>query len=244
MTTPSHATPTRTAATPRIERFRDVQALADAVAGLVAAAVTQGVQRRGRASLVFSGGGTPALFLPHVATLSLPWEKVSVLLADERWVEETSPDSNAGMLRRMLLDRAGPAQARFIPLKNTAASAGEGVAGLRTRLPPLDQRYDLVLLGMGNDGHFASLFPGSPRLAQLLSPDNNERAAAVPAPTTADPKIERITLTLAELKRSERILLVIQGVAKLDALVRAWQGGDALRTPVVALGDVEVFWCP
>jgi len=108
-------------------------------------------------------------------------------------------------------------------------------------LPPPGEPYDLVLLGMGNDGHFASIFPGNPRLAALLAPDNDERVAAVPAPTSAQPAVERITLTLAELKRSKRMVLAIQGQAKLDRLQAA---NDAMATPVAALGDVEVFWSP
>jgi 6-phosphogluconolactonase len=111
-------------------------------------------------------------------------------------------------------------------------------------LPAVDRRYDLALLGMGNDGHFSSLFPGTPRLAELLSLDNRERVVAVPPPTTASPAIDRISLTLAEIRRSDRVVLVLQGAAKLEVLKRAWQSADAMQTPVVALGDVEVLWCP
>ena len=229
---------------PRIERLKGTQALADAVAGVVAAAVTQGLQRCEYASLVLSGGGTPEIYLPHVASLALPWDRVRILLADERWVGGDSPHSNTAMLRRTLLSQPGPAQARYIPLKNDSPTAEEGLKQIRSGLPPLDQPYSLALLGMGNDGHFASLFPGTPRLAELLSPDNTERVAAIPAPTTASPYVERVTLTLAEIRRSERIVLVLQGGAKLEVLERAWQSADALAMPVFALGQVEVLWCP
>ena len=244
MTTLFQATPGTTGYGLRIERLRSGEALADAVVGLVATAVSQGVQRHGRAGLIFSGGATPEIFLPQVGRLTLPWNRVSILLADERWVDEDSPHSNTAMLRRNLLSQPGPAEAHFIPLKNVAASAGDGVAVARSGLPPLDQRYDLVLLGMGDDGHFASLFPGTPRLAELLSLDNTERVVAVPPPTTAKPAIERISLTLAEIRRSERVVLVLQGAPKLEVLKRAWQSADALQTPVFALGEVEVLFCP
>jgi 6-phosphogluconolactonase len=156
-------------------------------------------------------------------------------------VNESSADSNTAMLRRCLLSAPGPSRARYVALKNAAPTAALGVAEARAALPPPGEPYDLVLLGMGNDGHFASIFPGNPRLAELLSRGNEERVAAVPAPTTAQPAVERITLTLAELKRSERMVLVIQGQAKLDRLRAA---NDAIATPVAALGDVEVFWSP
>jgi 6-phosphogluconolactonase len=229
---------------PRIERLKSPSALADAVVGLVAAAITQGLQRRGKANLVFSGGSTPEIFLPPLASLATDWAAVTILLADERWVDEHSQMSNTAMLQRTLLTQPGPAKAHYISLKNGAATAAAGLDAARAVLPPVSERYDLVLLGMGNDGHIASLFPGTPRLSELLSERNSERVAAIPPPTTASPHVERISLTLAELKRSERIVLVLQGEAKLETLKRAWQLADPLQMPVYALGDVEVIWCP
>jgi 6-phosphogluconolactonase len=232
------------AAAPRVTRFALAQDLAQAVARAVAAAVQSGVRARGRASLVLPGGSTPESFLPAVAALPIPWEKVDVLLADERWVGEDSPDSNAAMLRRHLLSAPGPSRARFVPLHNDAPTAALGVEAARAALPSSGQPYDLVLLGMGADGHFASLFPGSPRLAALLAPGNTERVAAVPAPASAAPAVERITMTLAELRRADRLVLVLQSQRKLDALAGAFAAGDPMRTPVVALDDPEVFWSP
>lgn len=232
------------AAGPHIERLKSPSAMADAVMGLVAAAITRGVRQRGRASLVLSGGSTPEIYLPPLASLAVAWQTVSILLADERWVDSESPHSNTAMITRALLSQPGPAKAHYISLKNTAATAERGVQATREALPPVGERHDLVLLGMGNDGHFASLFPGSPRLAELLDEKNTERVAAVPPPTTANPAVERITLTLAELKRSEKRVLVLQGEAKLAVLEEAWRLADPLKMPVYALGDVEVIWCP
>ena len=229
---------------PRVTRFADEASLARAVAEAVAGAVKAGIAARGRASLVFPGGSTPRAFLPAVAALPLPWEKVSVALADERWVGESSPDSNAAMLRRCLLAAPGPSRARFVPLQNDAPTAALGAGAARASLPSPDERYVLVLLGMGSDGHFASLFPASPRLAALLDPGNGERVAAVPAPATATPAVERLTMTLAELRRSDRLVLVLRSPRKLETLLGAYAAGDAMATPVVALGEVEVFWCP
>ena len=139
MTTLFHAAPGTTGYGPWIERLPSVAALAEAVAERVETAVSQGVRRQGRASLIFSGGGTPELFLPRVAGADVPWNKVNILLADERWVDGNSAYSNTAMLRRTLLTHAGPAQAKFVPLKNAAASATEGVETARSGLPPLDQ---------------------------------------------------------------------------------------------------------
>jgi 6-phosphogluconolactonase len=148
------------------------------------------------------------------------------------------------MVRRCLLFHDGPAKARFVPLKNTALNASAGVAVARATLPALDDRYDLVLLGMGNDGHFASLFPRSAHLEDLLAPDNTERVAAVAPPDTATPRFERMTMTLAEIRRSDRVVLVLQSDAKREVLDRAWRVADPIVMPVFALGAVEVYWCP
>jgi len=224
---------------PRWRRFADREELAAEVATAVEAAVKRGVSRRGHASLVISGGSTPEAFLPGVARLELPWKQVSILLADERRVPEDSVHSNTAMLRRVLLSAPGPSRARFVSLIGSP-----DLASVRARLPQSDVPYDLVLLGMGSDGHFASLFPGSPRLAELLAPDNAERVATVPAPTTAKPAVERITMTLAELTRADRVVLVIQGQEKRAVLEEALAHGDRIATPVVALGGIEVFWGP
>ncbi len=242
--TPSAPNATVNRDAPRINRFSNCQALADAIALRVASAVAQGITRHGRASLIFSGGTTPEMFLPHLATQPLQWEKVNVLLSDERWVDEDSPHSNAAMLRRIFLTHPGAAAARFIPLKNTATTAADGLALTRQNLPPLDQPYDLVLLGMGEDGHIASLFPGDPHLESALAAANSARVVAVPAPTTAQPSVERVSLTLAELKRSLQMVLVLKGPAKLAALQQAWRVANPLLMPVYALGAIDVMWCP
>jgi len=229
---------------PRVRRFADGEGLAGAVAGAVRRAVEHGIAKRARASLVLSGGSTPEAFLPAVARLTLPWEQVSVYPTDERRVPEDSADANAAMLRRVLLSAPGPSRARYVSFSGGAPIADRAALAIRSSLPPASEPYDLVILGMGNDGHIASLFPGSPRLAELLSPRNGERLAAVPAPTTATPAVERITMTLAELRRAERVLLVIRGTRKLEVLEAACARGDSLAAPVAALEDVEAFWAP
>lgn len=229
---------------PRVHRMESEAELADAVAAAVADAITQTLQTHSRATLVLSGGSTPEIYLPKVAQLDIPWERVRIMLADERWVDEDSPDSNTAMLKRVFLNLPGPAKAEYISLKNDAATPAQGVFNARAALPPLEEPISLVLLGMGNDGHFASLFPDTPRLEELLSPDNLERVAAIAAPATASPSVARISLTLAEIQRSEHVVLVLQGMRKLQVLERAWSGEDDSVVPVYALGEIDVLWTP
>jgi 6-phosphogluconolactonase len=236
---------------PLDSEFANVDALANRVVTMVRDAIERGIAARDHANLIFSGGSTPLLFLPKVAALDLPWHKVSVTLADERWVSESSADSNTAMLKRILFDATAPSsKARFVPIINDAPTNVGGIDRVRVTFdaafPVATTRYDLALLGMGNDAHFASLFPNSPSLAAHLSIKNVERVVAVPAPTTASPNVPRVTLTLAELSRSERIAIVMQGESKFELLTRARAANDAMTFPVsavAALDHVEVLWC-
>ncbi len=229
---------------PVVNRFESDSLLADAVATLIANAVDQGVTAHGDARLVLSGGNTPAIFLPRTVALDLPWNKVTIFLADERWVDASSADSNAGTLRRAFRACGEASKARIVSFDKSGVDIVADVANARRGLPSIEQKYDLVLLGMGGDGHFASMFPGTPGLAQMLAADNTERLVAIPSPTTAAPHVERISMTLAEISRSRRVVLVIKGEEKLRVLEQARADGNPLTTPVCALGNVEVFWCP
>jgi 6-phosphogluconolactonase len=228
----------------RIEKFQSVPALAGAVARTFAAAVTDGLSVRNHASIILSGGRTPEIYLPHIAKLALTWDAISIYLSDERWVDEDSPHSNAALIRRTLLNLPEPSRARFVPLKSSASSPSLGASKMRRALPPASEAYDLALLGMGADGHFASLFPGMPDLGRWLADDNADRLVAVPPPTTAPPPLARVSMTAAEIKRARRIVLVLQGEEKLRVLNQAALPGDALDKPVRALGNVDVLWCP
>lgn len=228
----------------QISRRPSVADLALCVAQRFAAVARQAIAERGRADIILSGGRTPENYLPAVAALELPWDQLHFFLSDERWVDEDSRHSNAALIRRTLLAHDGPSRANFTPLKNTAATPASGLAAAVASLQPLQQQYDLALLGMGADGHFASLFPGMVDLAQWLAEGNAERLVAVPAPSTAPPPVPRLSMTAAEIKRSRNIALVLQGEEKMRVLEQAALAGDALMLPVRALGRVEVIWCP
>ena len=194
-----------------IETFPSREALYEAAASALVNALTGGIAAKGAASLALAGGSTPAPVYRLLSQAALDWSKVTVTLTDERKVAADHPDSNERMLRQTLL--VGPAaEARFAPLDEAS------VAGL---VP-----FDAVLLGMGEDGHFASLFPGNSALAEGLSGSSLtiEAPAGEPAPPQA-----RSSLTLKALSGATTTLLVITGDAKRALLERA----DGL--PVAAL---------
>ncbi|MEK1943444.1 MAG: 6-phosphogluconolactonase, partial [Pseudomonas sp.] len=143
---------------------------ANDLAVAVAQALTAALRERDFASLVVSGGRSPVAFLEALSTQKLEWSRVVVSLADERWVPVEHSDSNEALVKRHLL-RGEAARAHFLGLYRSPVSLDASVAGANVALSELPQPIDVLVLGMGDDGHTASLFPNSPLLAQALSPD-------------------------------------------------------------------------
>ncbi len=205
--------------------------------------LTQAVAARGHASLVLSGGSTPRPLFEELAQRPLPWNKITVTLADERWVDISSKDSNEAMVRETLLCGAA-AEARFIPLKNTAESASEGWEMCHEILAAQFDRFDLVILGMGEDGHTASLFP---RVSvPALDSSNLALCAAINPPKAPH---ERMTLTASALLNSRKIVLHIVGDKKQQVYLDALKPGSADEFPIrVVLHQdrvpVDVYWSP
>jgi len=214
-----------------IETFETGSMLADAAADAVAARLRAGLADRGRASLVATGGRSPGPIYDRLAGIELDWAHVAVTLSDERQVDAGSPNSNARLLRERLF-QAHAAHARFLPLTDYAEPA-------LAKLMP----FDAVLLGMGEDGHIASLIPGSPVLEAAMDPDGAALTAESPQ-GFGSPPVPRITLTLAALLRSRAIFLLIAGELKRQVIAKA-QSGEALPVRAILAQDrvpVRIFW--
>ncbi|GIX22079.1 MAG: 6-phosphogluconolactonase [Gammaproteobacteria bacterium] len=218
----------------------DRAALAERVAGDIAARLREAVAARGRASLVVSGGSSPVPMYERLAAQALPWEAVTVTLADERWVDPAHPHSNEGLVRRHLL--VGPAAAAsFVPLyaPQPAPEAAEAVVDARLR-EAFAGPFDVVVLGMGEDGHTASLFPGAPELEAALSLPGSQAVFAVhPEPLPANAPHPRMSLGLARLFDSRLLVLLFTGAAKRALFERIRREPDARRWPVAALLGAE-----
>jgi 6-phosphogluconolactonase len=213
------------------------------LADFIESELIEGVAKRGLASLVVSGGSTPKPLFEALAQRPLPWSKITVTLADERWVDLSSEDSNEGMLRETLLCGAA-SQAMFVPLKNTAESASEGKEMCHETLADMSDPFDLVILGMGEDGHTASLFPGVSGPA--LDSNSVELCAAIVPPKAPH---ERMTLTARALLDSRKIVLHIVGEKKQQVYKDALKPGSADEYPIrVVLHQdqvpVDVYWSP
>jgi 6-phosphogluconolactonase len=220
----------------------DAQRHAEAMASAVAEALRAAVDAHGTASLVVSGGRSPIGFFECLSEQELDWPKVLISLADERWVPVEHGDSNEGLVRRHLL-RGKAAQARFLGLYRPMPTLDEAATLANQALAELPRPIDVLVLGMGDDGHTASLFPNSPHLAAALQPDCPRRCLPMQAPSV--PR-QRLTMTLPLLASARLPLLAIQGEAKLATLCDALAGDDMLEMPIRAFlrHPLEIYWCP
>ncbi|WP_369600313.1 6-phosphogluconolactonase [Hahella sp. SMD15-11] len=221
----------------------DRDTLAANLAVHVADQLREQLAAQARVSLAVSGGSTPVPFFSALAGQALPWSRVDVTLVDERWVDADHEASNARLVRTHLL--TGEAQqARWVPLKAEGATPAAALDEVEQRVRTLAWPLSVVVLGMGNDGHTASLFPGSPGLAEALDPSGPARVAAT---RPQDAPHERITLTASALLAARHRVLHITGEDKLATLERALANPDAVAEMPVRLflkQPLTVFWCP
>ena len=214
-----------------MRRFAKREDLAKALAEAVSRALADVIAEKGKATLAVSGGTTPQRFFECLSEESVEWPKVTVTLVDERQVDETSPRSNAQLVKSCLLQNKAVA-ARFVPLHQNAAAASH-----------LD--LDVVILGMGNDGHTASFFPGGDRLAAALDVSNEDGIVTMTAPGAGEP---RLTFTLAKLLGATSLFLHLEGQQKRDVLDKATSGTDMMDMPIRAVlhsrHPLQIYWCP
>jgi 6-phosphogluconolactonase len=196
-----------------------------------------------RASLALSGGSTPVLLFKALAQQALDWQRIDIVQVDERWVEPSHPDSNSAQIREHLL-QGGAAVACFHPLYENVASPSVGLDAICQRLESLSWPLDVVVLGMGNDGHTASLFPGAPELAAAMAQYNCSKLAVITPPQQAQ---ARITLTRSAIAGARHCILHIQGDDKLTALNKALVEPDSwAHMPIRAFlrPGLHIFWSP
>ena len=210
--------------------FADADQLARNLALNVAASLRQALAATEHGTLAVSGGTTPQKFFEVLSRQKLDWPRVTVTLVDERQVDESSPRSNARLVKASLIQNEA-AVANFVPLFETPAAAD---------LP----NFDVVALGMGNDGHTASFFPGGDTLAEALS-DAAPPLLAISAPGSGEP---RLTFSLPKILAASEIILHIQGVDKSATLDKAMSGSDEMEMPIRAVLNsgrvIEIYWCP
>ena len=223
----------------------DGEAWVRAIADDTASSLRDAIARDGAASLLVSGGRSPVPVFDALAMADLDWSRVSVGLVDERWVPPDNEASNTRLVREHLLrDRA--ASARFHPLARADGDRERAVAGANAWFPDAPT---VALLGMGDDGHTASLFPGMAALDAAFADDGPYRAVDAAGCPGAQAWAERITLVPAAFARIASLCLLIRGEHKRTLLRQALTDGDARRWPVLAAVHAAatpftVYWAP
>jgi 6-phosphogluconolactonase len=229
----------------RERRFPNAAALMQALANDIVTALQSALAGGRGASLVVPGGHTPAPLFDRLSEAQLDWPNVWVTLTDERWVDSQSSASNERLVREHLLSHAA-AGANFVPLKNAMPDAQAAAGASWSAVAEVPRPFDFVLLGMGDDGHMASLFPDSPGLAAAMDLSAAPGCVGMTAPS---PPRARLSLNLRALLDSRRIALLIVGQAKWATYERARARGPAVDMPVRALlaqqnVPLSIYWSP
>lgn len=230
---------------PIIKNFLDRTSLVKELTKEIGKLLNKGIATAGRASIALSGGSTPVTLFEHLSLLDIAWKNVDITLVDERWVEATGADSNERLVRQHLLKNKAAA-ANFRGMKNSAITAGEGEKECERQLQNISRPFDVLILGMGGDGHTASLFPGAEKLAAATAMDSGRTCMGL-APHAAPH--ERMSLTLPVILDSRQLFLHIVGQEKKDVLNKAQGDGALEKMPIRFVlrqqsTPLSVYWAP
>ncbi|MFT4938482.1 MAG: 6-phosphogluconolactonase [Paraglaciecola sp.] len=224
-------------------KFATAEHLNSSFARRISQLLNAGIEENGRASLVVSGGRTPAALFDALSKANVDWQNVDISLADERWVDAEDDASNEKMLRNTLLKNKASA-ANFIGLKTSHSDAADAVEQCTNNLAYMLTPFDVLILGMGEDGHTASLFPCSEEISQGLDLDSGNSYIAVQPATAPN---QRMSLTLPALLNSKNIFLHLTGDSKKQVLEQVIAGDDEAAMPIRAVinnAPVELIWAP
>lgn len=225
--------------------YDSVDELADAVAGDIGFIVDSAIEARNAALLAFPGGETPKPIYTKLAEASLPWKRVTIIPGDERLVPMDSDLSNVRAIAQTFL----PIGARVVPITGDIADYRLAGNSADARLQDLPWPPDLAWLGMGSDGHTASIFPG-PDLDDALNAPKARRAVGVmPDPLPREAPVARVTLTRPAILSARTILITIRGQEKRELLEQAIEDGHSSKLPIgrvlaEAEQPIDIHWCP
>ena len=204
--------------------------------------LTQSISENGCASIAVSGGRSPIGLFEKLSKINLDWSKVELTLVDERWVDAKNENSNELVVRKHLIQNQAT-QVKFFPIKNSAKNSKEEQVLHEQVLQKIKLPFDVIILGMGEDGHTASLFPCCKELTQAMDP-NNQQKCIVTKPKNAP--YERISLTFSTISQAKKLILHLCGSSKLQTFELAMTLKDANKMPIYAFMEqpLEIYWSP
>lgn len=211
-----------------LRKFATAAELNDEFAPEIAAKLQAGIEQNGRASLLVSGGSTPRPMFDKLSQIDIAWDKVDIALVDDRWVALDDAASNEKMANEALLINKA-AKANFVGMKTESADAFAAVEAVTAKLSNITQPFDVVILGMGEDGHTASIFPCCAQLDEALTTSAPIMATE---PTTAPH--QRMTWTKSALLNSKQLYLHLVGESKEAVLNQVIETGDVKLAPICA----------
>lgn len=216
-----------------LRKFADSTALNDEFAPEIAAKLQAGIDQDGRATLLVSGGNTPRPMFAKLSEIDIEWSKVDIALVDDRWVKTDDDASNEKMAGEALLINKAAA-ANFIGMKTEHDDAFAAVPAVTEKLSGLKTPFDVVILGMGEDGHTASIFPCCAQLDEALTTQDVIMATE---PTTAPH--QRMTFTRSALMNSKQLYLHLVGGNKETVLNDVLANDDIKKAPIKAFLDQD-----
>lgn len=226
----------------QINEFEQRELLDEALADKVAVLLTAALESKGKASIAVSGGSTPKGFFQALSKKKLAWQAITITLADERWVDIDSSDSNTKLVHEYLMQNEA-VKAKFFYLKQGEILSDETLTDLNLAANQQLLPLDVLILGMGEDGHTASLFPCSDEITQCLAKDS--QALLKVTPKTAPH--QRISFSFAALAQSKNTFLHISGISKKQVLAKAIAGQVCKEMPIRAFLqapniNTQVYW--
>ncbi len=221
----------------------DRSALEEKLADEVCHQLQKDIDDRGQASLLVSGGSTPKGLFKVLSQRSIPWEKVIITLVDERFLPDGHEDQNGILIKAHLL-QSEARRAVYLPMVQDPSDIHRNMQVLKEEVKQIQRPFSVVILGMGGDGHTASLFPESPQLDLGMALDQKEDLM-ITEPVTAP--YQRITFTRKALLQTHRLLLHCYGEEKQQVLTNALQQEGYLPYPIGGFNgqegvELEVFW--
>ncbi|OPB31176.1 6-phosphogluconolactonase [Bartonella sp. AR 15-3] len=225
--------------------FETPSTLALALTDRVAAELSVSILERKQAVLAVSGGKTSELFFHYLSKVDIDWQNIIITLVDERFVSVSDERSNEYCVRHHLLQNFA-SKARFVGLYHKAVTAELAAFSAANRVNTLPMPFDVIVLGMGIDGHTASFFPNSDRLEQALDLQSQALVLPIYAKSVAEP---RLTLTLPVIIQSRFIALHFEGFQKYACFEEACRNGSKMEMPIRAVLHhaqhlVQVYWSP